>query len=52
MIRRILGSGSSSLGAAVSSIGLEKGDVVVRFRKPDELRPKLVEGRTVECLLY
>jgi len=51
-IRRILESGPPAFAAAVSSIGFEEREIVVRFRRPDDLRPKLVEGRSVECLLY
>ena len=52
IIRRILESGLPAFAAAVSSIGVEEGEIVVRFRTADDLRPKLVEGRMVECLLY
>lgn len=38
--------------AAVESVRREGRDVVVRFRPPDPLHPKEVEGRLVECLLY
>ena len=51
-IRRIVESGAPAFAAAVSSIGFEEREIVVRFRRPDDLRPKLVEGRSVECLLY
>src|SRR5207245_11438203 len=51
-VRRILETGPLSFASAVSSIQVEGGEIVVRFRTADDLRPKLVEGRTVECLLY
>jgi peptide/nickel transport system ATP-binding protein len=51
-IRKVTEAATPALAAAVASIGLERGDLVVRFRMPDDLRPKSVEGRIVECLLY
>jgi len=51
-IRRILETGLPAFAAAVRSIEVEEGEIVVRFRTADDLRPKLVEGRMVECLLY
>lgn len=51
-IRKVLPEVSEPLAAAVDTVGVEKGRVVVHFRKPDPLVPKEVEGRSVECLLY
>lgn len=41
-----------ALQAAVRDVAVEPDAVVLRFRAPDRLEPKPVEGRTVECLLY
>jgi len=37
---------------AIASVSVQDRDVIVRFRAPDPLVAKEVEGRTVECLLY
>ena len=44
--------GPSPLGQAVESVRIDGEHVVVRFRPPEALAPKEVEGRLVECLLY
>jgi peptide/nickel transport system ATP-binding protein len=51
-VQSILLQAPKPLAGAVVGVGLEEGDVVVRFRIPDPLEPKQVEGRIVECLLY
>ena len=48
----ILGQAPKPLAQAITGVDVEEGDVVVRFRVPDPLAPKEVEGRIVECLLY
>lgn len=48
----IIPKAGSSMSSAVEAITTEDGHAVVRFRRPDPLIPKDVEGRTVECLLY
>jgi hypothetical protein len=37
---------------AIASVDVVGEEVIVRFRAPDPLIPKQVEGRLVECLLY
>lgn len=48
----ILGQAPKPLAEAITRVDVEDGGVVVRFRAPDPLGPKEVEGRMVECLLY
>jgi len=51
-VRSILPQAREPLAKAVIAVDIERDDVVVRFRVPDPLAPKEVEGRIVECLLY
>ena len=51
-VRSILAGAPEPLAKAVEAVGAEADQVVVRFRTPDPLAPKQVEGRMVECLLY
>jgi len=51
-VRSILPKATESLANAVVGVDVDGDHVVVRFREPDPLAPKLVEGRIVECLLY
>jgi peptide/nickel transport system ATP-binding protein len=41
-----------AMAAAVSDVFVRGNEVLVRFREPDVLTPKTVDGREVECLLY
>ncbi len=50
--RSIVPEAPVPLAKAVEAVDIGEGEVVVRFRTPDPLAPKMVEGRTVECLLY
>ncbi len=40
------------MAAAVEGVVVDGQDVVVRFRAPEALVPRVVEEVTVECLLY
>ncbi len=51
-VRSILAGAPEPLAKAVEAVDAEADQVVVRFRAPDPLAPKQVEGRMVECLLY
>jgi len=51
-VRSILAGAPEPLAKAVEAVDAEANQVVVRFRVPDPLAPKQVEGRMVECLLY
>jgi peptide/nickel transport system ATP-binding protein len=51
-VRAILPEGPAAMAKAVEAIEPEEARVVVRFRPPDLLAPKDVDGRIVECLLY
>jgi oligopeptide/dipeptide ABC transporter ATP-binding protein len=51
-VRSLLEKAPGPLTRAVENVGEIEGKVVVRFRAPDPLAPKDVEGRLVECLLY
>jgi peptide/nickel transport system ATP-binding protein len=51
-IRQILSEAGGPMGQAVTAVAVEADEVVVRFRPPDLLAPKEVDGRIVECLLY
>ena len=51
-VREILARAPRPLADAVEDISVDGRDVVVRFRPPEPLTPRLVEERTVECLLY
>jgi len=51
-ILSILGQAPKPLAEAITGANVDEEDVVVRFRAPDPLEPKEVEGRLVECLLY
>jgi len=51
-VRSMLPQATESLANAVVGVDVDRDQVVVRFREPDPLAPKLVEGRIVECLLY
>lgn len=51
-LRSLLTEAPAPVAKAVESINQVDGKVVVRFRSPDMLAPKQVEGRLVECLLY
>ena len=50
--RAIVPEAPAPLANAVESVDVVEEEVVVRFRNPDLLVPKDVEGRIVECLLY
>ncbi len=52
LLREVLKAAPVPLQEAVHEIVNEDDAVVVRFREPDVLEPKEVDGRTVECLLY
>jgi len=51
-VRSLLVEATEALANAVVSVDVDRDHVVVRFREPDLLTPKPVEGRMVECLLY
>jgi hypothetical protein len=51
-VREILARAPRPLADAVQDVSVDGQDVVVRFRPPEPLTPRLVEERTVECLLY
>jgi peptide/nickel transport system ATP-binding protein len=51
-VRDLVRGMSPSLAHAIEGIEVEDRNVVVRFRSPDLLSPKDIDGRTVECLLY
>jgi oligopeptide/dipeptide ABC transporter ATP-binding protein len=51
-IRSVLTEASKPLSEAVAEVGVSGSDAVVRFRPPDHLEAKEVDGRIVECLLY
>lgn len=51
-VRAALKRAPPPLAQAVRDVGVEGNSLVVRFRPPDRLVPKEVEGRTVDCLLY
>lgn len=51
-VESILPQALEAMRRAVAGVDVVGDEVVVRFRKPDPLLPKNVEGRLVECLLY
>jgi oligopeptide/dipeptide ABC transporter ATP-binding protein len=51
-IKEILKDASQQLASAVNEISIREGSIVVSLKQPDQLAPKKVEGRLVECLLY
>jgi peptide/nickel transport system ATP-binding protein len=51
-VRSILPQAGESMRTAIASVDVVGEEVIVRFRAPDPLIPKQVEGRLVECLLY
>ncbi len=51
-VREALAQAPEPMAKAVAEVGAQDNVVLVRFRPPDTLAPKEVEGRTVECLLY
>jgi peptide/nickel transport system ATP-binding protein len=51
-VRSIVPQATDAMAQAVVSVEIVVDEVVVRFRNPDPLVPKNVEGRLVECLLY
>jgi oligopeptide/dipeptide ABC transporter ATP-binding protein len=51
-VRSILNEAPVPLAQAVERVNNIETKVVLRFRTPDPLGPKEVEGRLVECLLY
>jgi peptide/nickel transport system ATP-binding protein len=51
-VRSIISEAADPLAKAVERVEVEEGRVVARFRAPEPLAPKIVEGRLVECLLY
>jgi len=51
-VRQILSESGGPMAQAVTAVAVEADEVVVRFRRPDLLAPKEVDGRIVECLLY
>jgi oligopeptide/dipeptide ABC transporter ATP-binding protein len=51
-VRSILNEAPVPLAQAVERVDNVETKVVLRFRTPDPLGPKEVEGRLVECLLY
>jgi hypothetical protein len=40
------------MASAVAEVSPQEDEVVVRFRRPDALETRRVEGSMVECLLY
>jgi len=50
--RDVLKEAPSAMAAAVEGVVVDGQDVVVRFRAPEALVPRVVEEVTVECLLY
>jgi peptide/nickel transport system ATP-binding protein len=51
-VRERLAQAPAPLAAAVAEVATVDDQIVVRFRPPDALVAREVEGRTVECLLY
>ncbi len=51
-IRSTVSEAGGAMASAVEAVEVEDGRAIVRFRPPDPLFPKDVEGCTVECLLY
>ena len=51
-LRGLLKEAPSPLARAVEDVSHTGDKIKVRFRAPDPLGPKEVEGRLVECLLY
>ncbi|HYY91628.1 MAG TPA: ABC transporter ATP-binding protein, partial [Candidatus Dormibacteraeota bacterium] len=51
-VRSMLKEAPTPLARAIEGVNEVDGKLVVRFRTPDLLAPKDVEGRLVECLLY
>jgi oligopeptide/dipeptide ABC transporter ATP-binding protein len=51
-VRSILNEAPIPLAQAVERVNNVQTKLVVQFRNPDPLEPKVVEGRLVECLLY
>jgi peptide/nickel transport system ATP-binding protein len=51
-VRSAIAEAPASMRDAVVDVASADGRVLVRFREPDRLVPKDVEGRSVECLLY
>ncbi len=51
-VRSILPEATEAMAKAVQAVEVVGDEVIVRFRAPDPLAPKDVEGRVVECLLY
>ena len=51
-IRAAIAEAPAPLAEAVMDIREEDGETIVRFRTPDPLQPRHVDGREVECLLY
>lgn len=52
LAQQVLKDAPRPLREAVREVVAEDDTVVVRFRGPDPLKPREVEGRMVECLLY
>jgi len=51
-LRSIVAQAAAPMASAVETVDVEESRAVVRFRSPEQLLPKEVEGRIVECLLY
>ncbi len=51
-IRSIHAATNSSMTQAIEAVDVRDNELVVRFRPPEKLEPKRLEGRIVECLLY
>lgn len=51
-LRSIIAKANPAMASAILAIHVEEERAIVRFRSPDPLAPKMVEGRLVECLLY
>ncbi len=51
-VREVLARAPEPIAKAMEAVERHDREVVVRFRQPDVLAPREVEGRSVECLLY
>jgi hypothetical protein len=51
-VRALLKGTAGPMASAVAEVSPQEDEVVVRFRRPDALEMRRVEGSMVECLLY
>jgi peptide/nickel transport system ATP-binding protein len=51
-VRALLKGTAGPMASAVAEVSPQEDEVVVRFRRPDALEMRRVEGSAVECLLY